>query len=145
MHKVVVALVLTLAGLFTMSPASPADAATTSSAHATLTTRGAYVAPHSCGRSRAGFKLDVDQASIPDLRGWSANVTITGPGRYRDTATLDWFANDDQWQTTFFCGSPNRAGTYTVRTRLDITHDTSYAGTHTYETLTSTFVIRTRR
>lgn len=145
MHRVVVVLVLTLAGLFTLSPASPADAATTSSAHATLTTRGAYVAPHSCGRSRAGFRLTVDEASVSDFRAWSADVVITGPGRYRDTATLDWFANNGTWQPAFFCGSPNRAGTYTVRTRLDITHDTSYVGSHTYETLTTTFVVRTRR
>ncbi|HJQ04278.1 MAG TPA: hypothetical protein VJ872_02460 [Nocardioides sp.] len=145
MHKVVVALVLTLAGLVTMSPTSPAAAATTSSAHAALTTRGAYVAPRACGHSHAGFKLDVDWASITDFRAWSANVTINGPGRYHDSAVLDWYANNDQWQSTFFCGSPNRAGTYTVRVRLDITHDTSYVGTHTYESLSTTFRIRTAR
>ncbi|GAB3859015.1 hypothetical protein GCM10028801_19770 [Nocardioides maradonensis] len=144
MHKVVAALLLTLAGIV-MMPSSPADAATTSSAHATLTTRGAYVAPRSCGRSHAGFRLTVDEASIKDFRGWSADVVITGPGHYRDTATLDWFANNGTWQPAFFCGSPNRAGTYTVRTRLDVTHDTSYVGSHTYETLTTTFHIGTRR
>ncbi|GAB4007164.1 hypothetical protein [Nocardioides ultimimeridianus] len=142
MHKVVVALVLALAGLVATAPA---DAATTSSAHATLSTRGAYVAPRACIRSHAGFKINVDRGSIPDFRAWAADVTITGPGRYHDTASLFWSADNDRWQAAFFCGTPNRAGIYTVRVHLDITHNTSYVGTHTYENLSTTFRIWTRR
>ncbi|HWU21159.1 MAG TPA: hypothetical protein VN088_06525 [Nocardioides sp.] len=142
MYKALVALALTLVGLVATSPA---DAATTSSAGATLTTRGAYVAPHACTTSRAGFKVAVDPAAVKDLREWSANVTITGPGRYRDTGSLYGGTDNDHWQGAFFCGSPNRAGIYTVRARLDIIHDTSYVGTHTYQTLTTTFRVWTRR
>lgn len=142
MRKLLVALAIALTTLGAMAPAG---ARTTSSSHVTLSTRGGYVAPHACVHSRVGYRIVVDEASISDLRAWSADVTITGPGGYRQTDFVYGDTDAPGWHSTFFCASPNRAGRYRVTTRVDITHDTTYQGTHTYETLSTTFDVTTRR
>jgi hypothetical protein len=142
MRKLFAVLVLVVASLGVITPAV---AHTTSTAHTTLTTRGGFVAPRACKYGHVSYKLAVDQASIPNFRSWSADITITGPGHYRATWFLNGPTDPTGWQPIWFCGAPNRAGTYRVHARVDVTHDDSYQGTHTFEVLSTTFVVTTRR
>lgn len=144
MRKLLLVLVLPLLAV-TLGTAVPAQARTTSTYAATLTARGGHVPPLACGYGHARYRLSVDESRIADYRSWGADITITGPHHYRDTAFVNGPTDGEGWHGVWFCKSPNRPGRYTVKAAIDITHDDSYRGSHTYQTVRTTFYVHTRR
>jgi hypothetical protein len=129
----------------TLGAVAPAHARSTATQDVRLAARGGTVSSRACGYGPARYRVSVDESRIPDLRSWAADVTITGPGRYHDTASIYGPTDGEGWHAVFFCKTRNRPGRYTVRAHVDITHDDSYRGSHTYETLRTTFYVHTRR
>ena len=118
--------------------ASPASAGTDSSGAATLEAVGGFVAPDACQDGPPAYRLTVDEWQVDSYDDWSADITVTGPGGYYET---DFLWDDEGWSKLWLCGSPNRAGTYTVTAELEIEH---YDGDYwtSYQTLQTTLQVQ---
>lgn len=118
--------------------ASPASAGTDSSGAATLEAVGGFVRPDACQDGPPAYRLTVDESQVDSYDDWSADITITGPGGYYET---DFLWDEEGWNKLWLCGSPNRAGTYTVTAELEIEH---YDGDYwtSYQTLETTLKVQ---
>jgi hypothetical protein len=119
---------------------APASAGINSSGAATLEAVDGFVAPDACQYGPPAFRLTVAEWTVPNYDDWSADITITGPDGYYET---DFLWDDEGWNKAWFCDSPNRAGTYTVRADVEISlYDDLSGYMTTYETVSTTFQVQ---
>jgi hypothetical protein len=138
MRKLFLVLLMVVA---TFAVAAPAVARTTVTSDVTLAARGGALGPHACKNGPGRYRITAD---VPDLESFRADVVVTGPGKYRQTSEVEEPIDGGVWTVLFFCGHPNRVGTYTVTAKVDITHTDGWNHWHTYRKVTTTFWISKR-
>ena len=143
MRKLLVALSVFVAMFAaTFVVAAPAGARTTVTPDVTLAARGGSLGPHACKNGPGRYRITVD---VPDLKSFRADVVVTGPGRYQQKSEVEEPIDGGVWTVLFFCGHPNRTGSYTVSAKVDITHTDGWNESHTYRTISTTFWISKKR